>query len=110
MFFERRYSETILVAQTGQLGLQLAREHHPDVILLDRHLPDQLGGEVLDQLRADPRTADIPVIMISADASPVTVKRLLAKGALAYLTKPIDFSALEALLGALEAPRAPKAS
>jgi len=48
--------------------------------------------------------------MISADASPVTVKRLLAKGALAYLTKPIDFSALEALLGALEAPRAPKAS
>ena len=110
MFFERRYSATILVAQTGQLGLQLAREHHPDVILLDRHLPDQLGGEVLDQLRADPRTADIPVIMISADASPVTVKRLLAKGALAYLTKPIDFSALEALLGALEAPRAPKAS
>jgi CheY-like chemotaxis protein len=62
----------------------------PDVVLLDLHLPDVQGDEVLRRLRADRRTAGIPVVMISADATPRTIDRLRAQGADAYLTKPLD--------------------
>ena len=77
-------------ALQGQLGVELAREHLPDVILLDLHLPDIAGDEVLRRLRADPRTASIPVIIVSADATPGTFERVRAAGANAYLTKPLD--------------------
>ena len=77
-------------ALQGRLGAELAREHEPDVVLLDLHLPDVKGDEVLRRLRADRRTAHIPVVMISADATPRTIDRLRAQGADAYLTKPLD--------------------
>ena len=77
-------------ALQGRLGTELAREHLPDVVLLDLHLPDVQGDEVLRRLRADRRTAGIPVVMISADATPRTIDRLRAQGADAYLTKPLD--------------------
>jgi signal transduction histidine kinase/ActR/RegA family two-component response regulator len=87
-----RYPHPLAVvpAMQGRLGLDLAREHHPAVILLDVHLPDITGEEVLDRLGSDPITASIPVIMLSADATPHRIERLLAAGATAYLTKPID--------------------
>jgi PAS domain S-box-containing protein len=81
---------TLLSALQGRLGLALAAEHLPDLILLDLHLPDLSGEEVLRRLRADPRTHEIPVIVISADATRESVKRLLETGARAYLTKPLD--------------------
>jgi CheY-like chemotaxis protein len=74
----------------GGLGIELARQHAPDLILLDLHLPDIPGEEVLRRLREDPVTRGIPVIMISADATQGQVKRLLAAGADHYLTKPLD--------------------
>jgi CheY-like chemotaxis protein len=74
----------------GRLGLDLAREHRPDLILLDLHLPDMTGAEVLDLLGEDPATSDIPVVIISADATPGQIQRLLSAGALEYLTKPLD--------------------
>ena len=77
-------------ALQGQLGVELAREHVPDVILLDLHLPDLPGDEVLRRLRADPRTASIPVVVVSADATPASIERLRQAGADAYLTKPLD--------------------
>jgi PAS domain S-box-containing protein len=77
-------------ALQGRLGAELAREHEPDLVLLDLHLPDVRGDEVLRRLRADARTANIPVVMISADATPRTIERLRAQGADAYLTKPLD--------------------
>jgi CheY-like chemotaxis protein len=73
----------------GQLGLELAREHRPDLILLDLHLPDLNGDEVLVQLRADEKTREIPVVILSADATKRQLEPLLAGGASAYLTKPI---------------------
>jgi CheY-like chemotaxis protein len=79
-----------LPALQGRLGLELAREHRPDLILLDLHLPDVPGEEVFRQLRADDRTAAIPVVVISADATRSTSERLLAAGAAAVLTKPLD--------------------
>jgi PAS domain S-box-containing protein len=78
----------LLTAMQGSLALELAREHCPDLIVLDLHLPDLDGDEVIHQLREDPRTAGIPVVMYSADATDRQVGRLLAAGAAEYLTKP----------------------
>jgi signal transduction histidine kinase/ActR/RegA family two-component response regulator len=85
----RRPSIKLLPAMFGQLGLELAREHVPHLILLDLHLPDLGGEEVLEQLRADEVTRDIPVVILSADATKRHLDRVVAAGARAYLTKPI---------------------
>jgi CheY-like chemotaxis protein len=74
----------------GRLGVSLAREHRPDLILLDLNLADVSGRDVLAELKADPRTQPIPVLMISADVSPGQIQRLLEGGAAGYLTKPLD--------------------
>jgi len=78
----------------GRLGLTLAKEHQPDAILLDIHLPDISGEQVLEELRKDPATASIPVVILSADATPHQIQRLQAAGAAAYLTKPIEIRQL----------------
>jgi PAS domain S-box-containing protein len=80
----------VIPALQGGIGLELARESRPDLVLLDLHLPDINGEEVLKRLRADERTASIPVIIISADATRATLDRLRKAGADAYLTKPLD--------------------
>jgi CheY-like chemotaxis protein len=85
-----RPATTVLSAVQGRLGLDLAREHRPDVILLDLHLPDLPGDEVLERLRAEPSTRAIPVVVLSADATAGQIESLLAAGARAYLTKPLD--------------------
>jgi CheY-like chemotaxis protein len=74
----------------GGLGLELAREHRPDLVLLDLHLPDIQGDVVLARLQADPAFNGTPVIVLSADATKGRVERLLEAGAAAYLPKPID--------------------
>ena len=81
---------TLLSAMQGRLGLELAQKHRPDLILLDLHLPDIMGDEVLRLLRQDDATSEIPIVMLSADASPPQIKRLRAEGAEDYLTKPLD--------------------
>ncbi len=86
----RRPGVRLLSAIQGRLGLELAWEHRPGLILLDLHLPDVPGDEVLRRLKEDPRTRPIPVVVISAEASPGHVQRLRAAGAIGYLTKPID--------------------
>jgi CheY-like chemotaxis protein len=60
----------------------------PDLVLLDLHLPDVPGEEVLRRLKSEPSLRDLPVIVLSADATPGQVRRLIASGAAAYLTKP----------------------
>jgi signal transduction histidine kinase/ActR/RegA family two-component response regulator len=80
----------LLSAMQGRVGLDLARAHHPDLILLDRHLPDISGDQVFVQLREDPRTRNIPVVVLSADAMSSALRRLLDAGVRAYLTKPLD--------------------
>jgi CheY-like chemotaxis protein len=80
----------LLPVLQGALGVEMAHTHRPHLILLDLHLPDLPGGEVLRLLRASPTTRDIPVVVISADATAGQIERLLAAGATAYLSKPID--------------------
>lgn len=94
----RRPSIKVLSAMQGRIGLNLAREHRPDLILLDMHLPDVPGSEILHRLQADLRTRLIPVVTMSSDPSPEQVDRLLASGAHACLTKPVDVRQLMAVL------------
>ncbi len=80
----------LLWAETGEKGLLLAREHKPRLILLDLDLPDIHGSVVLERLHADPSTAQLPVVVISADATPSRIEKMLSAGARNYLTKPFD--------------------
>jgi CheY-like chemotaxis protein len=94
----RRPGVGLISAMRPLLGLELASEHHPDLILLDLHLPDMPGQEVLRRLRANPRTAEIPVVVLSADARPSLIKNLLDQGVRAFMTKPLDVKELLDLL------------
>ncbi len=97
---------TLLVAQQGSLGLELAREHAPALVLLDLNLPDISGEEVLRRLRADRRTARIPVVMVSADATSRQAARLRNVGADGYLTKPFDIEQFFAVIDGAPVPAA----
>jgi signal transduction histidine kinase/ActR/RegA family two-component response regulator len=97
----RRPNTTLISAMRPQLGLDLAAQHQPDLVLLDLHLPDMPGEEVLRRLRVDPKTADIPVVILSADARQNQIKRMLKQGARVFLTKPLDVKELFGLLAAI---------
>jgi len=103
----RRPSIEVLSAGDGRHGLEQARCAAPDLILLDLHLPDMGGGEVLQALRAEPATRDIPVMILSANVAENERGPLLDAGAHRYLTKPVAMAALleavDELLG--DAPR-----
>jgi signal transduction histidine kinase/ActR/RegA family two-component response regulator len=94
----RRPHIELVTAMQGGLGIELARHHGPELILLDLHLPDMHGADVLARLRGHPATAAIPVVILSADATPGEVDRLLAAGASDYMTKPLDLQLVLDLL------------
>ena len=99
----------LLTAVNGHVGVEMARAHLPDVILMDNNMPVLSGREAHALLRADPRTAGIPVIAISANAMAGAIADGLAAGYFRYLTKPIELGELmEAVDSALRsAPRRP---
>lgn len=86
----RRPNIQLLTARNGATGLATARDADPDLILLDLHLPDMHGAEVMGHIKKDPRTASTPVIIITADVTSDKAKELMASGAAAYLSKPLD--------------------
>jgi len=94
----RRPHIKLVSAMQGSIGLDLARRHRPNLILLDLHLPDMNGDEVLQHLRADALTRGVPVVIISADATPRQIERLREAGAVDYLTKPLDVKRFLAVL------------
>ena len=81
-------------APDGRSGLDHATRLHPDLVLLDLTLPDISGEQVLAQLRADPATCAIPVIVVSGETDPTIHLRLLAQGARSCLTKPYEIEEL----------------
>lgn len=78
--FARRRGIRLIEAMQGSLALELARLHHPDLILLDVHLPDIEGNELLRRLREDAAMRHVPVVVVSAEATPHKIKRFLDAG------------------------------
>ncbi len=86
---DRRQDMRLMSAWDGKLGIEMARESQPDVILMDINLPGISGIQALKILRADPLTAHIPVLAISANAMLGDIKKGMEAGFFRYLTKPI---------------------
>ena len=94
---------TTLEAVTAEDGIRLAQERNPDLILMDIHLPGMNGIEALGVLRADPVTASIPVIAVTASVMQQDRKLITDAGFDAYVGKPINLKEfLDAVRGALE--------
>ena len=82
------------VSGNGAEALRTIRARQPDLILLDMHLPDMSGLELLEQLKSDEATADVPVVVVSADATARQIEAAMAAGAHLYLTKPVSVAEL----------------
>ncbi|CAH1072060.1 hybrid sensor histidine kinase/response regulator [Candidatus Nitrotoga sp. 1052] len=104
---ESRPDIRLLSAMNGNVGIELAGAHLPDVILMDINLPGISGADVLRILRSDPLTKHIPIIALSANAMPHDIANAMEAGFFRYLTKPIKFnelmSAIDEALGLAEA-------
>ena len=98
---QRRPRVVFVGAKQARIGLEVAATAAPNLILLDLHLPDMSGEDVLQQLREDERTEHIPVAIVSADANPAQIQRLRDAGAVAYFTKPLDIPRLLQMLDAV---------
>ena len=79
-----------LEAETGEDGVKLAREKVPDLVLMDIQLPGINGIEAFKQLRADPKTARIPVVALTASVTPTDRSQITAAGFDAFVSKPIN--------------------
>jgi PAS domain S-box-containing protein len=90
----QRPNVNLITSLTGGVGLELAQQYRPDLILLDVHLTDLHGFEVLERLQADSRTIDIPVVVLSADATTWQRRRFRNAGVYDYLSKPLDLQQL----------------
>jgi PAS domain S-box-containing protein len=86
----KRSEVRLVSAFEGRTGLELARRHRPDLVLLDLHLPDLPGDVLLHRLKAVPELADTKVVVVSADATPSRIREMLDLGVERYLTKPVD--------------------
>ena len=85
---DRHPDVKLIPAMQATIGLELAREHHPDLIVLDLHLPDMTGTEALKRLRED--HPEVPVVVLTADATEGVEESVRQLGAADYLTKPLD--------------------
>lgn len=108
-FLRSRQDVQLHSVMSGQAGLDLARREVPDFILLDLHLPDIQGGEVLRRLKADPATAGIPVAVLSAEAAPSVIRHMRDRGVAAYLTKPLNLTEVGKLVDCLTAKHGQRA-
>lgn len=85
-------------SRSGNRGLEMAREKRFAAVLLDLHLPDSDGLDICQQLVDDPRTCDVPIIIVSASDRPDVLRRCRAAGCQYFIRKPYDPNALLILL------------
>jgi len=93
-----------LEATTGEQGVALALAHEPDLVLMDIQLPDINGIEAFERIRADPRTADVPVVAFTASVTPTDRNRITQAGFSGFVSKPIELkqflATIKRMLGA----------
>ena len=90
----RKEGFDVITAEDGEESIRLAKMHHPDLVLLDIMMPKMDGIEVVDQLRQNPDTKDVPVIFLTAPSDEKTEVKGLDRGADDFLTKPISTTKL----------------
>ena len=98
-----------VVAGDGSTGIEMAHSEHPDAIVLDLMMPDVTGYDVLDVLREDDETKELPIVVLTAVTMRRERERCLSKGADAVLIKPFDPRDVAQAVGALLPPAAPSA-
>jgi PAS domain S-box-containing protein len=98
---ELRPNVRLMSTAYGNKGIQMADKSHPDLILLDLNLPDMNGDEVVEILKKQPSTQDIPICILSADAQPSQITRLKSMGVADYLVKPLDIAQFLAVIDQL---------
>ena len=81
----------VITASNGPDGIALAQDHKPDLIVLDVMMPEMTGFEVLEQLRQDPTTESIPVIMLTGLSEKDKIRQALDSGINYYIVKPFEF-------------------
>lgn len=84
----------VLTAGEGLVGVRLATETHPGLVLMDMRLPDITGWEATRRLKAQPETRDIPIIALTAQSTSEDLRRCFDAGCDAFMTKPIQFAQL----------------
>lgn len=103
--FKLRPHLRLHAAFTGKQGFEFAREQQPQLVVLDVNLPDINGDAVLRLLQKDPTTSGIPVVFLSANATPSQISSLMEAGARDYVMKPLDvtrfLSVVDRILGAV---------
>lgn len=97
-YFKKRRGFVLHTAISGRDGLTMFAKTQPDLVLLDLHLPDMMGQEVLQRIRSTDRGSTVPIIVISADVNEETVVQMNALGADAFCSKPIDLGELGAVI------------
>jgi CheY-like chemotaxis protein len=102
---QARANVQILTATQGQVGLEKARQQQPHLTLLDLHLPDMNGEEYLRHLRADAATANLPVVVMSADPLDEHTLPWAELGVADYLTKPFDLDDFDRIVDRYLGPR-----
>jgi CheY-like chemotaxis protein len=95
---ERRPGVTLFTAGSGSDGIRLAQTHHPNLILLDFHLPDMDAAEVMRRLADDPTTRPIPIVILTADATRKSGDYVMAGQSVECLSKPIDMPRFVAII------------
>jgi two-component system chemotaxis response regulator CheY len=80
----------VSTAADGLEGLEAIRDRRPDAVLLDINMPRMDGFTVLERLKSDPETSDLPVLMLSAQSSPEDIRRAVQLGANDYIGKPFE--------------------
>lgn len=93
------------VAYGPLTAIERVTQRFPDVILLDIHMQGVDGIEICRYIRRDPRTAHVPILLMSTDTQPALIARARAAGANDFLSKPVDLDELERALNGLETPR-----
>ena len=88
------YGYTIIEADNGLTGIEMAKEHKPDLILMDIQMPVMDGFAATSQLKNDPETREIRIVAVTAFAMDGDRERILANGADGYIAKPLDIKEL----------------
>jgi signal transduction histidine kinase/CheY-like chemotaxis protein len=99
--FEKEFACDLLTANDGVQGLEMVKQRRPALVLLDINLPGMNGLEIVNNLKNDPQTRQIPIVMVSANAMSESISKAMEAGASGYLTKPIEVKKLKEMLNSL---------